>query len=113
GRGGQGDRGRVRHQGRGPDRGGCGSGCGRVRWRGGGRGEDGVHGQPRRGGREQVQRDQGRARAHPARPQGGQGPGRRRAEAGAREREQGGRGEGGGEVEGSGGNRRNQVRAGG
>src|SRR5207253_7879825 len=101
GRGREGHRGRVRHQGGGARGGGRGGRAGGRRGGTGGRGADGVHGHLDRGRRQQDQRHQSGPRADAARPQGGEGPGRRGAEAGARERGQGGRREGGGEAEGS------------
>src|SRR4029450_6622358 len=75
----------------------------------GGRGEDRVRGSPHERRRQEDQRDQGRARGHQPRPQGGQGPGGRRPQG-----RQGGRLQGGGrddqeEVRGSRGPGRDQV----
>ena len=80
----------------------------RRRCCGPGRGEDGVHGRPDRGRREQDQRHQGSPRHHRPRPEGGEGPRRgrpqgsegghpedrgRRAQEEARGRRRQGRGE--------------------
>ena len=79
----------LRREGRGPGRGGPGR---RPRWRrpgGRGRGEGRVRRHPGGGGRQEDPGHQGSPVADQPRPQGGQGPGGRRAAAGTRAGEQG------------------------